>query len=296
MINIHTSIDGRRLLINFKYDEKDFTVVNVYAPNNTKDRIDFFKRVKTWTNQLTCNKENILIVGDFNCILDNSTNNTDKSSHVLKTVLNDLDLIDLWSTLKTDQGYTWCDGTNTPKSRIDYIFISCSFSYVVSNIILRNISGTHSNEVRMSEHKCMKVVFDTCSNIRGPGYWKFNTSLLGNQDFVNEMKEHIINIVFTDSENDSHKKWEYVKSSIKSFCLIFSAKLNKSIKAKNLHIENEIGQIENLRHTDMDMNRKRHLESELNILIENKAKGAQLRSRANWIEQGENQFLLLLTS
>ena len=150
MINVHTSIDGRRLLINFKYDEKDFTVVNVYAPNNTKDRIDFFKRVKTWTNQLTCNKENILIAGDFNCILDNSTNNSDKSSHVLKTVLNDLDLIDLWSTLKTEPGYTWCDGTNTPKSRIDYIFISSSFSYVVSNIMLRNIPGTHSNGVRMS--------------------------------------------------------------------------------------------------------------------------------------------------
>ena len=126
-------------------------------------------------------------------------------------------MIDLWSTLKTDPGYTWCDGTNTPKSRIDYIFISCSFSYIVSNIILRNIPGTHSNGVRMSDHKCMKVVFDTCSNIRGPGYWKFNTSLLENQDFVNEMKDHIINIVFADSENDSHKNWEYVKSSIKHF-------------------------------------------------------------------------------
>ena len=127
VINVHTFMDCRRLLINFKYDEKDFTVVNVYPPNNTKDRIDFFKRVKIWTNQLTCNKENIQIAGDFNCILDNSTNNSDKSSHVLKSVLNDLDVIDLWSTLKTEPGYTWCDGTNTPKSRIDYIFISSTF-------------------------------------------------------------------------------------------------------------------------------------------------------------------------
>ena len=288
VINVHTSIGGRRLLINFKYDEKDFTIVNVYAPNNTKDRIDFFKRVKTWTNQLTCNKENILIAGDFNCILDNSTNNSDKSCHVLKNVLNDLDLIDLWSTLKREPGYTWCDGTNTPKSRIDYIFISSSFSYIVSNIMLRNIPGTHSiNGVRMSDHKCMKVVFDTCSNIRGPGYWKFNTSLLEKEDFINEMKEHITNIEFTETENDPHEKWEYVKSSIKTFCMNFSAKLNKTIKSKILDIENEISQMENVLHTDTNMNRKRHLECELNRLIDNKAKGAQIRSRANWIEQGE---------
>ena len=116
-------------MINFLYDDKKFTVVNAYAPNNVKERIYFFKRVKTWTNQLTCNKENILIAGDMNCTLDNIIKSTDRSSHTLKTLLDDLDLIDLWPAFKTDQGFTWCDGMNTPKSRIDYIFVTRSFVF-----------------------------------------------------------------------------------------------------------------------------------------------------------------------
>ena len=48
----------------------------------------------------------------------------------------------------------------------------------------------------------------------------------------------------------------------------------------------------------MNMNRKRNLENELNRLIDNKAKGAQIRSRANWIEQGEtnSSYFLRLES
>lgn len=52
IINHYKSVDGRRFLINIKYMYKDqqLTLVNVYAPNNEKYRIEFFKRVITWIN------------------------------------------------------------------------------------------------------------------------------------------------------------------------------------------------------------------------------------------------------
>ena len=37
------------------------------------------------------------------------------------------------------------------------------------------------------------------------------------------------------------------------------------------------------------MNLKRNLELELALLLDKKSKGAQIRSRANWIEQGEKK-------
>ena len=152
---------------------------------------------------------------------------------------------------------------------------------------MRNIPGTHLNGVRMSDHRGLKAVFDTGSNTRGPGYWKFNTSLLENQNFIDEMKEYIINTQFTDAENEPHKKWEFLKCKIKTFCIHFSSKQNKSMKTKISSIEKEISEIENLNHVDVNMNRKRHLENELNLLIDNRAKGAQIRSRINWTEKGE---------
>ena len=77
----------------------------------------------------------------------------------------------MWSNLRPgDIGYTWCNGENVPKSRIDYALVSDSYAYQVKNIVLREIPGTHSGGTRMSDHKCIKVTFDINSNQRGPGY------------------------------------------------------------------------------------------------------------------------------
>lgn len=54
-INHYKSVDGRQFLINIKYNDQKLTLVNVYAPNDEKDRIDFFKRVNTWINQNAIN-------------------------------------------------------------------------------------------------------------------------------------------------------------------------------------------------------------------------------------------------
>ena len=36
------SLDGRRLLINIKYNDKILTLLNIYAPNNENEKNDFF--------------------------------------------------------------------------------------------------------------------------------------------------------------------------------------------------------------------------------------------------------------
>ena len=229
IINTHKSIDGRRLLVNIRYDDKDFSFVNIYAPNNATERTDFFKRVSTWTNQYTCNKENTILARDFNCLLD-SDSNGDKSVHTLKNVIKGLDLLDVWRNMNTEPGFTWCDGEDVPKSRIDYIFISREFAYIPCNIITRIVPGKHSNNTRMSDHRCIKLTLNTCGNIRGPGYWKFNTSLLQNTDFVNAMNIHLDNLIIDNQ--DPHHRWEEMKASIKTFCINFSSNLSKTNKFK----------------------------------------------------------------
>ena len=49
------------------------------------------------------------------------TVNNDKSSRILQELLDYLDVKDLWRQVNPDkEGFTWCDGDNIPKSRIDY--------------------------------------------------------------------------------------------------------------------------------------------------------------------------------
>ena len=69
IINVHKSVDGRKLLINVKIDQNIITLVNIYAPNNEQHRVDFFKRIQSFINQYSLNTENIIMCGDFNCYL-----------------------------------------------------------------------------------------------------------------------------------------------------------------------------------------------------------------------------------
>ena len=285
ILNTHKSLDGRRLFVNIRYDDKDFSFVNVYAPNTAAERTDFFKRLSTWTNQLTCNKEKMVLAGDFNCLLDHDSTG-DQSVHILKCVIQNLDLIDMWRNLNTEPGFTWCDGDDVPKSRIDYIFVTRDFAYIPCNMITRIVPGKHSNNTRMSVHRCLKFLFDTCGNLRGPGYWKFKTSLLQNKEFVDAMKTHLDNLIFVDL--DPHQRWEENNASIKTFCINVFSKLNsKANKHIIADLQKRITKIEESKSEDIDMNLKRNLESELALLLDKKSKGAKIRSRANWIEQGK---------
>jgi exonuclease III len=139
ILNIHRSKDGRRLLVNTRFEENVFTLVNIYARNQIKERCDFLKRISTWCNQYTINKENFVIGGDFNCDLDNQ-NNTDKSVNTLRQFNDDFELIDIWISLYNNDKelFTWCTGENIPTSRIDYIFISSNLCFKPNNLTVRS--------------------------------------------------------------------------------------------------------------------------------------------------------------
>lgn len=78
--------------------------------------------------------ENIFIAGNFNCNLEKI--NDDQSIKTSIKILTGNSLIDTWSNLRPgDVGYTWCNGENVPKSRIDYALLSDSYAYQVKKTL-----------------------------------------------------------------------------------------------------------------------------------------------------------------
>ena len=59
---------------------------------------------------------------------------------------------------------------------------------------------------------------------RGPGLWKFNNSLISNDNFVDEMKALIQKVIF-GFENVTYLtdqvKWQLLKYEIRMFAIIF---------------------------------------------------------------------------
>ena len=258
VLNVHKSIDGRKLLLNVKYDNNITSFVNVYAPNNEADRISFFKRLQSFINQNSMNLENVLMCGDLNCILNKER---DKSAKVLQNITTIMNMSDTWHDLHEQlSGFTWCDGNDIPKSRIiDCVFLTENFIYNLDKIIIRRIPGTHSNGYRLSDHGALKFSFKLCDNKRGSGYWKLNTSFFENADYINGIKD-VINSI-RNGDKSYIERWELVKYEIKQFSIRFSRNYHSSIRKRITDIENEISNIEDSASENINMTRKRLLEN-----------------------------------
>ena len=82
-------------------------------------------------------------------------------------------------------------------------------------------------------------------NIRSKGFWKFNSSLIKDQNYINENKDLIRNF---DTKNDcafsQQLKWEFLKYEIRKFTVHYTKSLAKERKQKVSNLESELKNLE----------------------------------------------------
>ena len=81
VLNIHKSLDGRKLLINICVNEENLSMVNIYASNKELNRVDFFKRLTTFINFHALSQSRLVLCGGFICNINCKTN---KSAKILR--------------------------------------------------------------------------------------------------------------------------------------------------------------------------------------------------------------------
>ena len=102
--------DGRILLVNLNVDDVDITAVNIYAPNNSNDRIVFFKKVHAFIIKNKIDNSHIIIAGDFNCNVDKIKTGASKdpSEKYFTKLMSSFNLLDMWSHCHPDKpGFTY---------------------------------------------------------------------------------------------------------------------------------------------------------------------------------------------
>lgn len=119
---------------------------------------------------------------------------------------------------------------------------------------------------------------------RGKGYWKLNISRIENEDYKRGILELFKNI---NDSLDPISKWETFKIKVRDYSINYARQSKNNVKHRLKLIEERIDDIENLPSGDIDMNEKRKLEKELDYMYNEIAKGAQIRSKAKWINEGE---------
>ena len=127
----------------------------------------------------------------------------------------------------------------------------------------------------------------------GPGFWKFNSSLLNNETFKINLRDFIKNTKL--NFNDTQLNWELLKYEIRKFIISCSKVIAKEERTRRLKLENALKFLEN-NLTDNLKKQQYGLKCELDGIYDKIAECVRVRSRCQQYEEGEksNKFFLNL--
>ena len=182
--------EGRFIITDIDTGDKIMTLVNVYAPN--EDNPAFFRNVR----EKLCSFECVVVIfgGDFNLVCDVSKDKKGgvatthlKSKDEVEAIREDFELADIWRVLNPEATrFTWRRENPEIQCRLDFFLISLSLCPEITEADI--VPGYRT------DHSMITFRINTARNPRGPGYWKLNTHLLTETQYVKLMRKTIANV------------------------------------------------------------------------------------------------------
>ena len=118
--------------------------------------------------------------------------------------------------------------------------------FLISNDLQFGVNSCENFCPLNSDHSPVKLkLWTDLADNRGRGYWKFNSSLLGNNQFVFDMKNKINEKSSTFKDfDDPRVNWEYLKFKMRQFSRFTAKQLSKSRKEAREKLESKIENFE----------------------------------------------------
>ena len=104
--------------------------------------------------------------------------NNPRARKVVLDTMEENSLVDVWRLFNKDvRAYTWKRINPVRKqARLDY--------FLINETCLEYVIDTSINPGYRADHSSILLKLKFINNERGPGYWKFNNSLLKNKDYI----------------------------------------------------------------------------------------------------------------
>ena len=308
IVDVSCDSQGRMIFLKINHEGDQYIVVNIYAPN--ADTPEFFAELDPKLFHSEC--ENIIIGGDFNLVMDlkhdrlggsNETSNK-RAREVLERLMIEYDMVDIWRQRNPKiRQYTWArHNPETVMSRLDFYLVSQTVKNCVVNVdILPTIR---------SDHDIPTIMIKKTGAVRGPGFWKLNTSLLGNQEYTDQIKE-IIKTEKAKVFETPTKKLEFIEFKVKEYTVKFASQKRRSkenklkaLERKILACQQELISIKEgiaqdlaglpfskqqiLQHLD-------RLYSDREQILQEKVQSILIRNRRDWLIHGEKNSKLFFS-
>lgn len=292
--DINTDVNGRFIVVELEIDGIEIVLSNVYAPN--RDSPTFFAEVVAIVELYE--NPNVIWGGDFNFAVNPfmdrklSHHNNDLARDFFIQYCNDNDLVDVWRLMNPElRQYSCCHPNSTDHnwhkfSRLDMFFMVQGLANNVSKSIMQ--TGFQS------DHSFVIMDLSFSEHIRGPGYWKFNVEHLHDPKFVKAMNA-IIEESQQGNQLDNRSQWQKTKGAMIQFCKQYSIDKAKERNQIITELEKSAAdiksKIEGSKEIDpLDLQLQNDIQGQLQAFIEEKTKGALIRSRNCYYELGERSY------
>jgi exonuclease III len=280
--------NGNYLLLELQIDQELFQIANIYGPITPQARAKLYHEVVSDT----LDKDNRIIGGDFNNIMDFSLDSVGGSRKsfeqrsVDRRKMNEIEsrcgYIDTFRKLyPTRKAFTFT-GIANYKARLDRIYIhTTNFD---------KIEKAEITPVRFSDHEMYTVLIKAETEIGrkiwGKGLWKLNKSLMEEPKNLDKIR----NVWIEHQSKKPHYKnlmkwWEDAKRLVKDHCIRMG---KKAKKCTNETKERYITELRALMADPNACNKEIHqIKNMLREIEEKEIEGAVIRSRKEWQNQGE---------
>ena len=281
--------EGRLLQCEFSFCDQSICVISLYAPNRNPVRNQFLEQLADEVDPsiptLLCGDFNTVFDRNLDCSGSDSSHNWRESSAALATLFESCCCIDAWRYLHpTSAGFSWTRPDGSISSLIG--LIRCPYIWVSSMSSCDFVSCPYSDHCAV-----LFSVFVPGIVPPVPGLWKLNASILNEDDYVQLITSYwgvwrTKMLTFSSLA----KWWEAGKREIqhitRDFCVCRASETRASRNllcrlADHLKLWFDKGLISAyMPYRSVLINRL----AELDLA---QARGAQVRSRIWWVEEGE---------
>ena len=187
VISEFADASGRIAYVDLKISNLSMRLINIYAPN--KDSPDWYNEV---LDILENNEQDYAVVcGDFNLALDPNLDtynykhvNNPQSRRVVLDSLSTYNLEDAFRHFNPElKHYTWKRKNPLQFARLDYFLVSHSLTDLISDVSI--------NPSYRSDHSIIQMNLQINKFNKGKGIWKFNCSLLSEQEYLAKINSSI---------------------------------------------------------------------------------------------------------
>ncbi len=283
--------NGRYIWAKVEIQGNCMGLLNIYAPNSAAEQIIFYQQIIDLLQDKQNNLLPIMVGGDFNCVINpqidkkggNIGNPKEKVLKKIQDIMEGLSIIDIWRAKNpNEKQYTWSQSKPAVHCRLDLWLVPVEWLQITKICkIGPAVSTDHKAVFCKIEGKNFRP--------RGPGIWKMNTSILQEKEYIEKVQEIIIETREEGTEADPRITWGFLKSMISGYTQDYCRSRAKKKRERERRLQNDLERLEQTLHElkQEEIDEYKKCKEEYEKLYEDKARGAIIRSRANWIANGE---------